>query len=110
MSNTTFTLDDIRAAADRNYGAVDFDLGNGRTCRLVNALRLPKAKRDALLKTQDRMKADSADQEKELIKALKLVAEDEAMADELLESFKGDLAMLATVFDFYTKGSEAGEA
>lgn len=107
---TGFTLDDIRAAAERKYGAVDFQLPDGRVCKLVNVLRLPKDARDEMLAVQDRLKDESVDQETTLVSALKIVAEDESLAEELVASLNGDLGMLAAVFDLYTKGTEAGEA
>lgn len=101
----TFTLDDIRAAADKKYGHTE--IGD---VVLLNPLRLPKAKRDELISLQDKLGEDDADQEKLLADAIRLVAQNEKKADELLDEISEDLAMLVTVFEKYSGESQVGEA
>ena len=44
----SFSLDDIRAAADRQYGSTDIQVTEDMVTSLLNPLRMGKAKRDAL--------------------------------------------------------------
>jgi hypothetical protein len=106
----TFTLDNFREAAEKKYGAMEIDLGDGTVCRLTNALRLPKSKRDSLLKMQDDMKKEGADQEQMLMDCLRLVAESVPAANKLLKAIGSDLAVLAEIFEQYSEGTQAGEA
>ncbi|MEU9777267.1 phage tail assembly protein [Streptomyces sp. NPDC047968] len=69
----SYTLDDIRAAAEARYGSTDISLG-GHIVRLLNPLRLSKANRDKLAALQDEINTDSADQEEPLADAIRLVA------------------------------------
>lgn len=109
MSNT-FSLDDIRAAADAKYGSTDIDLSNGRVCRLLNPLRMDKKNREALMAKQNELDEEGADQEKILSDSLKLVSENKTDAAQLLKDLGGDLAMLAIVFEKYNEGTQLGEA
>ncbi|NEA50457.1 phage tail assembly protein [Streptomyces sp. SID10815] len=105
----SFSLDDIRAAAEARYGSTDIELAD-RTVRLLNPLRLSKAKRDDLSALQDHLGADGADQEALMSEAIRLVAESDSAADALLDVVNGDLALLAEIFDRYGKGTQVGEA
>lgn len=110
MANT-FTLDDIRKAAEAKYGATEVDLGDGQeSVRLVNVLRLPKEKRDRLIAAQKQLQDDEADQEAILRDMLRLVAETDAQASRLLDVIGDDLAVLLTVFTQYSEGTQLGEA
>ena len=110
MSNIV-TLDQIREAAERKYGATEVVLGEGNTVTLVNVMRLPKEKRDRLMEVQRGLKDDEdADQEAGLREILRLVAENDDHADRLLSAVGDDLASLVTVFELYSKGTELGEA
>ncbi|MFF3006355.1 phage tail assembly protein [Kitasatospora sp. NPDC057940] len=104
-----YSLDDIRAAAESKYGSTDITIGED-VVRLLNPLRLPKAKREELTALQDRLGEDDADQEELLSHAIKLVAEHAAQAKKLLTAVSGDLAVLAEIFDRYAKGAQVGEA
>lgn len=108
MSNK-ITLDDIRAAAEAQYGALEIEVG-GTTVRLLNLLRLSRKNRDALVAVQDKLSADGADQEALLKEAITLVAETPAQARALLKEVGDDLAVLATIFQRYVEGTQAGEA
>lgn len=105
----SYTLDDIRAAAEARYGSTDITLGE-HVVRLLNPLRLSKARREELAALQDEINADGADQEELLAHAIRLVAESEAAANALLEEVGEDLAVLAQVFELYGRGTQAGEA
>lgn len=107
---STFTLDDIRAAAEQKYGNTDIDLGGGDILSLVNPLRLPKDKRDRLTKIQDVLNEDGADQGDVMREAIRIVASSGEKADRFLSIVGDDLAMLATVFERYTGQTQMGEA
>lgn len=109
MANA-ITLDDIRAAAEAKYGSTDISIDNGEIVRLLNPLRLPKEKRAELGTLQDKLGEDDADQEALLSGALALVAESAPKAAKLLKALGGDLALLASVFEAYSKGAQVGEA
>jgi hypothetical protein len=104
----SYTLDDIRAAAEAKYGATEIETSNG-PCRLINALRLPKKKREELTAIQERI--DNGEDHADVLEhALKLVAENPTQARNLLKDIDGDLAVLVEVFNAYTEGTQAGEA
>lgn len=105
----TFTLDDIKAAADKQYASTIIELGDF-TVELVNPLRLPDEKREALMGLQGKMEDENADQRETLEDAIRLVAAKSIQADKLIEALGGDLALLAVVFQSYTEGTQAGEA
>ena len=106
----TFSLDDIRAAAEAKYGSTDIDLGDGQTLVLVNPLRLPKEKRDALSAIQDTAEDDGVDQGDVMRDAIRIVAQSQSMAEKFIGIAGDDLALLATVFATYTEGAQVGEA
>ena len=109
MANA-ITLDDIRTVAEARYGSTDIDLGGGTVVKLLNPLRLPKERRAALAGLQDRLGEDDADQEALLAEALTTVAESPGKAAKLLTAVGGDLAVLASIFEAYSKGTQVGEA
>lgn len=105
----TFTLDDIRTAAEAKYGATEIEVGN-HVVRLLNPLRLTKAKRDELGTIQSELEADDADHEELMAKTVRIVAETETQADILLDAVGDDLALLAEIVNTYGEGTQAGEA
>lgn len=105
----SFSLDDIRAAAEAKYGATEINFGTD-VCRLLNPLRLSKEKRAELLKIQDQMDGEDVDQEEMLAGAIRLVAESQPAANKLLKAVGSDLAVLAQIFQTYGDGTQAGEA
>ncbi|WP_327292443.1 phage tail assembly protein [Streptomyces sp. NBC_01198] len=107
---TAFSLDDIRAAAEAKYGSTDIDLGGENIVRLLNPLRLAKAARARLVAIQDELGEDDADQEALLSEALVLVAETPGKGKALLKAVGDDLAVLASLFERYSEGTQAGEA
>jgi hypothetical protein len=106
----TFTLDDIRAAADKKYGSTDIPLGDGSVVKLVNPLRLPKDKRDTLSGIGERMEVEGVDQADVLADALRAAAASATEVEKLISEIGGDLAVLVTLFEHYTNGVQAGEA
>ena len=109
---SSYSLDDIRAAADAKYGAVEIVVDADTTVRLINPLRLAKDDRTALLSVQDRLSAEDedVDQVQVFADAIRTVAENKPAADKLIEAIGGDLAILAEVFRTYTEGVSVGEA
>lgn len=106
----TFSLDDIRSAADAKYGSTDIQIDDKTTVVLRNPLRLSKAERDELGSLQDKLDGDDAiDQADVLADAIRLVAKDKKIAEKLIEQIDGDLALLAQVFSTYSKGTQAGK-
>lgn len=108
--STTFTLDSIREAAEAKYGNMVITLNDGFEVELVNALRLPKAKRDALLETQNKLEDDNADQEAVFAEIVRVVASNETAANRLLEEVGNDLTILVSIFESYGKLTQVGEA
>lgn len=105
----TFTLDDIRAAAEAKYGSTDIDLGDDKVV-LVNPLRLDKDKRTALTKIQERSEEEGADEGDVMREALRLVTSTPQACEKFIDMVGDDLALLATVFNAYTEGVQVGEA
>jgi hypothetical protein len=105
----TFSLDNIRAAADAKYGSTDIEFGEGKTVKLLNPLRLPKAKRDALSDIAKRLESDTEDQVVVLQDALRSASET-ALVEELIEAIGDDLGVLMEIFTDYMEGTQAGEA
>ncbi|MEU9605459.1 phage tail assembly protein [Streptomyces sp. NPDC048057] len=106
----SFSLDDIRAAADAKYGSTDIEVDEKTTVHLLNPLRLPKGKRKELEAIQERMDADDADQEALLAEAIVLVSDHPKKGEALIKAVAGDLAVLAEIFETYGKGAQVGEA
>ena len=98
----TFTLDDIRAAAEAKYGSTDIDLGDGQILVMVNPLRLPKHKREALQAVQNSAEDEGRDQGDVMREAIRIVAERPEMAERFIGLAGDDLGLLATVFSTYT--------
>ena len=106
----SYTLDDIRAAADKKYGSLEINMPDGTTVELVNALRLPKEKRAELKRIQDLDTEDESAAEEGLKAAIRAIARTSTQAENLLAAVNGDLAVLAIIFDKYNDQTELGEA
>lgn len=110
MANT-FTLDDLITAAEEKYGDTVIE-----DCVLLNPLRLSKEKRQKLMSLQDtsnELKEENASEEDQLdtlTEMIRLVAQSEKQADDLLEAIGDRLDVLAIVIEKYGKGTQAGEA
>ena len=107
MSN--FTLDDFRAAADKKYGSLTIALPDGSEVELLNVIRLPKAKRDALRDIQETSTED-LDEDAMLKQTISLVCKSEAQANRLFEQVGDDLAVLASILEAYQEKSDLGNA
>lgn len=107
---TTFTLDDIREAAEAKYGSTDIAFGADMVLVMRNALRLSKSERAELANIQELLDEDGADQEQILADAIVLVAQDKSVAKKFLKEINEDLAILAEVFGKYTGETQVGEA
>jgi hypothetical protein len=109
---SSYTLDDIRAAADAKYSSTDITVGS-TVVKMLNPLRLTKEARAELLAIQSELDSDSddaPDQTEGLTKAIRVVCETPAQADALLGAIGDDLATLAQVFETYGKNAQVGEA
>ncbi|MFE9924266.1 phage tail assembly protein [Streptomyces sp. NPDC005774] len=108
----SYTLDDIRTAADAKYSSTDIAVDEKTTVHLLNPLRLPKEKRAELVGLQDKLDSDEkdVDQGEILAEAIRLVADHPKKADALLSAVGDDLAVLAQIFETYGKGAQVGEA
>ena len=100
------TLADIQAAADAKYGPLVIEDLN---VTLVNALRLPKEKRQRLAKLQDLIDGDEGNADQHLMDAVRLVAATQDDADRLLSAAGEDLGLIAAVFEMYAEGTQVGE-
>ena len=110
---TVVSLDSIRAAAEKQYGSFDIDLGNGEVARLLNPLRLPKEVRAKLTSLEAAAEAagDDADHTEEQIEeTLRLLAQTPEQAEALFAALGGDLALMATIMEQYSDNTQAGEA
>ncbi len=109
----TFTLDDIRQAAEAKYGDMTITLDDGFEARLLNPLRLSKEAREELTRVQDQANEegdDATDQEESLKETVRIVCEKKVQADRLLEQMGGDLTLLASLLDKYGEVAQVGEA
>ena len=127
----TFSLDQIRAAADAKYGSLDIPLSDkdGDVVRLLNPLRMSEQQRAELQVIQNKLN-DAADKSEEegdgeeaapaedavkeqtalIAELLLCVAENKTAGQKLLDALNGDLAMTMVVFEQYTEGTQLGEA
>lgn len=119
MSNT-FSLDDIKAAADAKYGNLVIPVNSDRSVTMVNALQLPKEKRAELFNLNETLGSKGEDGESDVPEADQVdvlegairiaTFNDPAGADLLIEALDHNLARLLEVFSRYNKGTQAGEA
>ncbi len=122
---STFTLGQIREAAEAKYGSTIIPLGNGVEAKLLNPIRLSKEKRAELMDIQKQMNelaeandaessegsVDTTEAQFELLsKAIRAVCETTRQADALLAEIGHDGGQLLTVFELYNKTEKPGEA
>jgi Mycobacteriophage tail assembly protein len=107
-----FTLDDIRAAAEAQYGSTDIEIAEGVSVKLLNPLRMSEVKRKALVAASKRLQdeGEDADQSAAFDEIFGLIAENEGAAKKLIDALGDDLAMKAIIFEHYQEGTQAGEA
>jgi len=110
----SFTLDDIRAAAEAKYGNFPVTLDDGVVVKLLNPLQMTKARREALIAEQGRLNSDdeneTVDQEQVLESILTIVAENPEAGAKLVAALDGNLALLVTTFENYSRAVQVGEA
>lgn len=122
---STFTLDEIREAAEAKYGSTVIPLPGGIEVKLLNPIRLSKEKRAELMRIQGEMNslAESAEGASDedaidtteaqfdlLARAIRTVCETQRQADALLAKIGHDGGQLLTVFERYNKSEAPGEA
>lgn len=114
---STFTLDDIRAAAEKAYGTTEIVDGDVVVARLLNPLRLTASKRAALKAAQEGIRAteDSGDADQDIIvdhlrDAIRAISETDAQATALLRMAGDDAAILISIFNIYSKSEASPEA
>ena len=102
-TNKSFSLDDIKAAADAQYGHTEV-----AGVILQNPMRLSKEQREEFSNMRDRLgEEDAADVLKGM---LRMVAKEGTGVEGLIEQCGDDLALLMTIFTKYSEGTQAGEA
>lgn len=117
----TITLDQIRADIEALYAPVVIDIGDGVTCTLVQAIRLPKERRAELIAAQKETQlgelADGDDvdlTESRSLSAMRtiirIVATNKAEADALLAKVGDDLVILSGVLRAYAAETQLPEA
>lgn len=108
----TITLDSIRESIEAKYEPLRIPFGDQQV-ELVQAMRLPKAKRDQLGGIQDRINRSDGDTDvaiegmRDLIRLVAI-----GPADAFLEAISGDdeLAILGEVIQEYSGTTRPGEA
>jgi len=111
----SITLDDLRASVEAKYAPYVIDLGDGKQVTLIQALRLPAAKRDRLMELQ---KTDDADADAESAEAsvekiremISLAATDGSAVGDLFAAIGDDPAFLFEILKAYGESSQLGEA
>ena len=113
----TFTLDDLRAAADKKYAPTVIEAGD-ETFVLPSILRMDSKGRKDITKLLERAESlmddeetlGSIDEEIKLFSELLEKAEQGGKGKRLLELIGGDAAVLIDVVTSWLKDSQAGEA
>lgn len=109
-----FTLDDLRAAAEREYGDTTIEIPGEEPVVLLNALRLSKADRKQIVDLQARLgsaEEEGSDiDEVEVVSDLIRVAAKGNSGQRLLDAVDGDLTVLIKILEAYGEETELGEA
>lgn len=106
---TSLSLDSIREAADKEYGGLTVELGDGKTVELKNPLRLTKDERKQFenLTSSENSKDLSTD---EVFEGIWSILAGKAGAKALNDALGDDAALHATLLKQVTSGVELGEA
>lgn len=105
-----FKLEDIRAAAEKRFGSLNIELGDGSIVTLRNVLSLGKAQRDRVQALQE-TDAETLDAQISSIReTIKVVASSEAGAQKLLDMIGDDNRVLVQVMTAYQEQTQVGEA
>lgn len=113
----TFTLDDLRAAADKKYAPTIVEAGD-ETFTLPTLLRMDADTRTKITKMISKAEelvgedesAEDLDAEIQLFSDLVVEAEANGKGERLLELIGGDVAVLVDLVTAWLKDSQAGEA
>lgn len=114
MANT-LSLDTIREAAERKYGSVDLDLGDGNTVSLKNPLRMTKEERNRFQDVLSKYDVEDEEEQKDsdpidlFVEAFE-VAGGPGTAEKLRNVFGEDAALYASLFEAYTNKGEMEKA
>lgn len=103
----TFSLDNIRDAAEKKFAHTDIEVGD-TVVRLVNVLQMSEDKRAALRAAE--ADTEGISEREALERVIRLVAEDADKAEVLISAVDGNLAMLAEILSTYNGETQAGEA
>ena len=113
----SFTLDDIRSAADKKYASTEIKVSEEMTVVLLNPMKLCKEKREALVAINSELIVPEGeepnpdmDQVDIFQRAIALVAAAPEQAKALLDLVGDDLSVLAEIFETYGQAQQAGEA
>lgn len=114
MPNTTYSLDDIRAAADQKYGSSKIDLGSGRVVELRNIIRLSSEERAQftnLAKKDENKDKDvtEVDLQKQLSDVLRILAGEE-QAKVLLGVVGDHIDYMSEIIDRYMEDQKGPKA
>lgn len=112
----TFSLDDLRAAADKKYAPTIIEAGDDKFV-LPSILRMDPAARDKVSKliasVEDWAEDESAEDLNEQLRVFEdliEIAEENGRGTELVSLIGGDAAILIDLVTEWMKGSQAGEA
>lgn len=112
----TFTLDDIRAAADRKFGGMTIPLSDGTNVEMKNVIRMDKGHRDRVKNAQsafDEISGRDDVDEDELIEAvrtlIRAIVSNDHYTDRLFDELGQDSGLILTVLTSYAGGGEVGE-
>ncbi|NGO71447.1 phage tail assembly protein [Streptomyces boncukensis] len=101
------TLDEIRAAAERQYGDFDIALPDGTAVTLRSPLRMSAEERGLLADVEQLANAGDTGA---VTEALKVAAKTPEQGARLLDALGGDLATAAVLFERWAKAVSVGEA
>lgn len=109
----TITLDEIKESIERKYEPLNITLPDGTTVTLVQALRLPSARRAEIRAIQENISRDGITDTEVMDGCrgiLKAAATNQVAAGKLLKAIGDDLAALQELLMEYGKASQVGEA
>lgn len=112
----TITLDDIRQAIERKYAPVVIEFGDGKSCTLRQALRLPKEDRARLRQLQENVNTEGETEEdldaamNALREIIRVAATSKTEANALLKAVGEDELVLTEILQKWTDDTQAGEA
>jgi len=117
MSNNIFTLDAMRSEIEKEFAPFQLTI-DGQTLTLRNLLRVGKKNREEVYALLDQLSAVSDDEgsltsteqsAQIALKILPLVADNEKLANILVENIEEDLALTLRVFSKWIGATQAGE-